>query len=242
MKQKLPVFDWSTLDRKTLSQNILGLKPYIIDKNLSVSEIHKFLSKTIKSNYPVIVSKNYSSEVEQGLIYIGGVYYSDKDQEKQKCIEIQLVYNNPKDKITIDSKRLKRMGVCFADTFLHEIIHMRQFRRRKFKYLPDYASNAEKREQRQEQSYLGSSDEIDAYGFNIACEMNEKFKGDVGNIVRYLDSKTRKRRHSCWVMYLKAFDYDHNHKIIKRLKKKIIRYLPNAAFGKPYKNKDWIDR
>jgi hypothetical protein len=38
-----------------------------------------------------------------------------------------------------------------ADTILHEIMHMRQYRRRKFKILPDYASTAEKTEQRAEQ-------------------------------------------------------------------------------------------
>jgi hypothetical protein len=45
---------------------------------------------------------------------------------------------------------------------------MRQFRRRNFKQLPDYASNAEKSEIREEQEYLGCKDEIDAYSFNIA--------------------------------------------------------------------------
>jgi len=41
-------------------------------------------------------------------------------------------------------------------------------------------------------------------------------------------------------MYLKAFDHDHNHPIIKKVKKKVLQYLPNAEIGKPYRNKDWI--
>jgi hypothetical protein len=43
-------------------------------------------------------------------------------------------------------------------------------------------------------------------------------------------------------MYLKAFQHDHDHPIIHRLKKKIVRYLPQAQVGKPYRNKDWIAR
>jgi hypothetical protein len=121
---------------------------------------------------------------------------------------------------------------------------MRQYRRRKFKVLPDYASNADKTEIRMEQSYLGCSDEIDAYAFNIACELVEKFQGDKNQIINYLNEnqKGKKRRHNSWRMYLKAFQYDHNHPIVQRVKKKVVSYLPQAYLGKPYRNKDWIDR
>jgi DNA-binding NtrC family response regulator len=131
-----------------------------------------------------------------------------------------------------------------ADTVLHEIMHMRQYRRRKFKDLPDYASTAARAEKRQEQEYLGNSDEIDAYSFNIACELLDKFHGNTKKAVNYLNEhqKGLRRRHNCWRMYLKAFDYEHNHPIIQRVKKKVIRYMPHALNGKPYRNKDWIDR
>jgi hypothetical protein len=121
---------------------------------------------------------------------------------------------------------------------------MRQYRRREFKILPDYDSNAEMSEQRQEQSYLGCTDEIDAYSFNIACELMDSFKNDYDSVIEYVSKKHRKGRlksHSLRT-YLKAFEYNHNHPIIKRLKTRIIRYLPNAEFGKPYRTTDWINR
>lgn len=241
-KTKL-MFDWSTLDRNYISNVIWDSNLEILGTHLTVSKIHSILSKKIKSNFPVNVRKYFDPKVDPGLIYIGGMYYSDLDKQKKKCIEIQLVYNNPKDEIFLNKSRLKRLGTCFADTVLHEIIHMRQFRRRNFKYLPDYASNAEKTEQRSEQAYLGCSDEIDAYAFNIACDLHDKFDNDIKKIVKYLteDQKNKKRKFNCWRMYLKAFDHNHNHTIIRRLKKKVIRYLPHAAIGKPYKNKDWIN-
>jgi hypothetical protein len=120
---------------------------------------------------------------------------------------------------------------------------MRQFRRRNFKQLPDYASNAEKSKIREEQEYLGCSDEIDAYGFNIACELMDKFGKNKKQVVNYLNEnqKGKKRRHNSWRMYLKAFEHDHNHPILQRVKKKVVRYLPAAEAGKPYRNKDWIN-
>ncbi len=119
---------------------------------------------------------------------------------------------------------------------------MRQYRRREFKQLPDYASNASRDSQREAQGYLGCSDEIDAYGFNIACELLDKNNNDPGAVIKHLgiDQKGVRKKYDSWRMYLKAFNHDHNHVIIKRLKKKIIRYLPAAAVGKPYRNKDWI--
>jgi hypothetical protein len=119
---------------------------------------------------------------------------------------------------------------------------MRQYRRRNFKELADYASTAEKTEQLQEQRYLGCSDEIDAYGFNIACELLVKYTNNINKVIKHLDinQKGVRTRVDSWRMYLKAFNYDHDHIIIKRLKKKIIRYLPFAIIGKPYRNKDWI--
>lgn len=152
-------------------------------------------------------------------------------------------YRTDEKVINLTSKRFAGMCTTIADTLLHEIIHMRQFRRRNFKQLPDYASNAEKSELREEQEYLGCSDEIDAYGFNIACELMNKFGKNNIQVVNYLNEnqKSKKRRHNSWRMYLKAFEHDHNHPIIQRVKKKVVRYLPAAEVGKPYRNKDWIN-
>ena len=152
-------------------------------------------------------------------------------------------YRTDEKVINLTSKRFAGMCTTIADTMLHEIIHMRQFRRRNFKQLPDYASNAEKSEIREEQEYLGCSDEIDAYGFNIACELMNKFGKNNIQVVNYLNEnqKSKKRRPNSWRMYLKAFEHDHNHPIIQRVKKKVVRYLPAAEVGKPYRNKDWIN-
>lgn len=237
-------FDWSILDRSGLINYFGLIYPQIVNQTLTITQFHRIFKKHITAQLPVKVAKLTDTKVEFGWVYVGGMYYSDYDKKKQQCIELSLVYNPFESHITLSAKKFRRVCVILADTILHEIIHMRQYRRRKFKDLPDYASTAEKTEQHQEQCYLGGSDEIDAYSFNIACELMDKFNNDTKAVTRYLNEnqKRLKRRPNSWRMYLKAFDHDHSHPIIKRVKTKVMRYLPHALEGKPYRNKDWIGR
>lgn len=236
-------FDWSKLTRTELIDFLWSLSPKIINKELEFLEFHKIVSNYIRKKLPVKIAKQFDNKIPFNSVFLGGSYYSSLDQENKKCIEVIFVYNSSFPYIKLTARKFKNICDLFADTILHEIIHMRQHRRRGFKILPDYASTAEKTEKRQEQSYLGCSDEIDAYGFNIACEMFDKFDGKESKIVRHLSKDLRKlkTKNGCWKMYLRAFDYDHNHVVIKKLKKKIIRYLPFAELGKPYRNRDWIN-
>lgn len=235
-------FDWSTLDRGTIASFMLSLAPELVNVSLTVTQFQSKLTSHLKKLAPIRFRKLANHKVEPNQVWVGGTYYSDWDQEKKKCIELVFVYPLFEENICIGKKRYAGMCNTIADTLLHELIHMRQYRRRRFKIIPDYASTAEKSERRAEQSYLGCSDEIDAYGFNIACELIEKFKGNYDSVINYLseNQKGKQRRHNSWRMYLKAFQHDHNHPIIQRLKKKIVRYLPLAYTGKPYRNKDWI--
>lgn len=244
MPTKRAKFDWSTLDRNGLYHLLWQIRSKIVDQPLNSSQIKRILGKHITSNLPVKVTKRADAAVESGWIYIGGVYYSDLDKSRRISIEILLTYNPLDEFVKISKNRFSRMCKVFADVVLHEIIHMRQYRRRKFKIIPDYESNAEMQELRREQNYLGCSDEIDAYSFNIACELLDRFKFNRKEVIKYISKKHRKGhlKSSSLRSYLKAFEYDHNHPIIKRMKKRVIRYLPHAEFGKPYKNKDWINR
>jgi hypothetical protein len=244
MARNTSKFDWSMLDRQGLTEFLAEISPKLVGRELTNAKFHSTISKHIKSQLPIKVGKKSDTTVDFGHVYTGGLYYSDEDRARRKCIEIVFVYNPLIGSVYITPQRFRRMCALFADTVLHELMHMRQYRRRKFKELPDYASSAAKTEQRLEQEYLGNPDEIDAYGFNIACELMDKFGGDEKQVIEYLseDQTGLKRRHNSWRMYLKAFNHDHNHIIIKRVKSKVIRYLPQSRIGKPYRNKDWINR
>jgi hypothetical protein len=231
------------LDRNGLISFFSQLETQFVDKPLAPHKIHQMVSDHVKKHLPIKVVKLFENDCDSGWIYIGGAYYSDQDQEYRKCIELKLVFNPNDEKITYVKKRFDRMCVLLADTILHEIIHMRQYRRRNFKELPDYASTAEKTKQREEQEYYGCSDEIDAHAFNAACELLQKFKNDQNAVEQYLQGTFWNHRTRSGILksYFKAFNWNHDHKIIKRLKSRIVRYLPNAALGKPYRNSDWID-
>jgi len=237
-------FDWFTLNRDNLFDVLYTARESIVGQKLTIAQIHNRLANTIRNFLPVRVRKEYDPKVQNGWIYIGGAYHSDDDQEGRKCVIINFAYNTQDKFITVSSRRFSRMCIGFADTVLHEIMHMRQHRRRNFKVLPDYASTAESTTKRREQEYLGNTDEIDAYSFNIACALMQKFRNNTRKAVYYLDHNRKLSPRSNWglTMYLDAFDRNHSHPIIRRLKKKIIRYFPNAQEGKPYKGKDWINR
>jgi hypothetical protein len=235
-------FDWSTLDRVTLFDILYSLENKIVNQTLTIEQLHTKLTNKIKKDLPIRFRKLRDSKVMPGWVYVGGAYYSNYDEDFKKCIEINFNYSTTDKALCLTKKRFCRLCISFADTILHEIIHVRQHRRRNWKVLPDFPSTASRTKRREEQSYLGCRDEIDAYSFNIACELYDRFNGAQPKIIKHLNSNQKivKRRGDSYSDYLTTFGNDHNHPVIKHLKKKIVSYLPQAAIGKPYKNGDWI--
>jgi hypothetical protein len=173
------------------------------------------------------------------------LYDGRPDRKNLKAITLTLHFNPDAKSIKIQKSDFKKMCASFADTLLHEIIHTRQYRRRGFADIPGYLSTARAGKQRSEQNYLGHPDEIDAYSFNIACQLLDKFHNNQKKIIKYLNSdlSNKKKPDNPFISYLRAFDHDHDHIVIKRLKKKIINYMPNAVeLDKPYKTTDWLKR
>lgn len=233
-------FNWYSLDREILFDMLNGARNQIVGRELLVEELHKILTKQVKKHLPVRVKMQRDASHEPGLLYIGGGYYSDQDRKrKDKFIEVVFSYFMFDKHLTISAYRWSRVCEVFADTILHEIIHMRQYRTRKFKDLPGYESTALLAKTRRTQNYYGHPDEIGAYSFNIACELYEKFGDDRKAINKYLDSKNVYRtKRSTYLSYLKIFEA--NHPVLKRLKKKVLFYLPYAEIGKPFKSSDYL--
>ncbi len=237
-------FNWSQVDRQTLFDIVYALKDKIVGQKLTIQQFHNSVIRRLKTFLPIKATRAFDPTVEKTWVYVGGCYYSYYDQERKPSIEVGL-YFNPDDKyVTLTPRRFTRFCISIADTILHEIIHMRQFRKRNFKVLPGYQSTASRAKQKEQQEYLGDKDELDAYSFNIACELNEKFDGNQRKIVNYLNEsqKGKRRRHNSWRMYLSAFSNDHRHPIIQRAKKRVIYYLPKASQGKPFRPSEWITR
>jgi len=243
MPRKRLNFNWSLLTRDFIAVSLWELAPIIVKNSITPLQFHKTISNHLKRLLPIRTRKSFHDNKISNNVLIGGVYYGDYDQRKEKCIEIVFEYDQKDKKLNISSQKYCRICYNIADTILHEIMHMRQYRRRNFKDLPDYPSDAKKLSIRQEQSYLGNEDEIDAYSFNIACELIDKFNMNQKKILKYLneDQRGKNRKNNCWRMYLKAFQHNHDHKVIKKVKKKVLRYLPAAEYGRPYRTKQWIN-
>lgn len=235
-------FNWSTLDRSTLYSILNGARKHIVGRRLLIEDLHKILSTQIKQYLPVKTKLRRDPGQEQGIIYVGGCYYgTDDEYDIDRFIEVVFSYCLFDEYLTVTQYRWRRICTLFADTVLHEIIHMRQYRTRNWKDIPGYYSNAELAKQRKDQVYYGHPDEIGAFAFNIACELFDIFGSNFQASTRYLDSKKCfKDKRSCYYRYLKTFDMNQNHTVLKRLKKKIIYYLPYAKIGKPFKTSDYL--
>lgn len=229
-------FNWSLLDRSSLYSMLYGLKSSIVGQQLAVKDLQKLLSTHIKQHLPVKVSMRSNVTHEPKLVYIGGTYYADNDVDGRRQIEVVFSHQSTDAVIKTTETRWRRMCSLFADTVLHEIIHMRQYRTRAFKLIPGYQSTAHYARDRKEQEYYGHPDEMGAFSFNIACDLYTKFGNDFDAAKQYLDSNRAKRsKKTTYHRILKAFDWDHSHPVVRSLKKKIVRNLPYAAIGKPFK-------
>jgi hypothetical protein len=167
---------------------------------------------------------------------MGGSYDSVLDRKGQKkFIEIVLSYHPLDTETTITKYRWTRLCSLFADTILHEIIHMRQYRSRNFKDIPGYESTAYYHKQRQDQEYYGHRDEMGAFSFNIACELLDKFGYDPVAIRHHMDTLTSRTKKGTFTKFLATFDWDHDHIKVRQMKQKVLRQLEYAAIGRPFK-------
>ena len=231
-------FNWSQLDRDNLYSMLYSAGRDIVGQKLPVGLLQKKLSSHIKSYLPVkVVRVHRDAKHNPKIVYMGGTYYSDLDKKKHKrFMEIVLSYHPLAEQIQMTEYRWRRLCSLFADTILHEIIHMRQYRSRNFKDIPGYESTAHYHKQRIDQEYYGHRDEMGAFSFNIACDLLDRFGHDPVEIRRYMDSMRAKRhKNTSYCKFLTAFDWDHDHVKVCQLKQKVLKQLEYAAIGRPFK-------
>jgi hypothetical protein len=230
-------FNWSQLDRTNLYTMLYTAGTDIVGQKMSVKLLHKRLSAHIKSCLPVTVKKwQYDYKQDPGFPYMGGSYDSVQDRRgKPKFIEVVLSYHPADQDVQITRYRWRRLCSLFADTILHEIVHMRQYRSRNFKDIPGYESTAYYHRQRLDQEYYGHRDEMGAFSFNIACEMLDRFGLNPVAIRRYMDTLTSRTKKGTFTKFLATFDWDHDHIKVRQMKKKVLGQLEYAAIGRPFK-------
>ena len=230
-------FNWSQLDRTNLYNMLYTAGADIVGKKLPIKTLHKRLSSHIKSCLPVSVKKwQYDVKQDRGFPYMGGAYDSVADKRGKKgFIEIVLSYNPLDTEAQVTRYRWHRLCGLFADTILHEVIHMRQYRSRNFKDIPGYESTAYYHRQRQNQEYYGHRDEMGAHAFNIACEMLDRFGYNTWAIRNYMDNLDRRTKKGTFTKFMSAFEWNHDHIKVRQMKQKVLRQLEYAYIGRPFK-------
>jgi hypothetical protein len=236
-KQMRQEFNWSQLDRANLYTMLYQAGTDIVGRKMPVKTLHKRLSTHIKSCLPVSIKKwQYDAKQDRGFPYIGGTYDSVLDKKGHtRFVEVVLSYHPDDQEVRITNYRWVRICSLFADTILHEMIHMRQYRSRNFKDIPGYESTAHYHRQRQDQEYYGHRDEMGAFAFNIACEMLDRFGYDPVNIRSYMDTVSSRTRKGTFTKFLAAFEWNHDHVKVRQMKQKVMKQLEYAAIGRPFK-------
>jgi len=235
-------FNWSLLTRDTLFDMLNSIQGAIVGRRLTVEQLHETMARHIKRHLPIKVRLDRDPSNDKGYVYIGGTYYSHPDRVNlNRYIEIIFSYNPDQKYFNLSRHRWLRICVLFADTMLHEIIHARQYRSRGFKSIPGYQSTAYSAKDRKEQNYYGDKDEIGAFSFNIACDLMDKFGDNFRAAADYLDSNCyRRHKRTTFYKYMETFGHDHNHPIIKKIKRRSLAQMPNALLGKPFRTSNYL--
>ena len=156
------------------------------------------------------------ANVDLGQVCVHGVYDPHDDQMGDPCIEISLIYNSNQQHLTLGREQWQRLCFETAECIGHELVHRTQHRKRRYRPGREYRSRDLDPEKKQEQQYLGSQDEIEAYAFSIAAElasMHGRFHVDCAELEQVV----------MYRVYTSTFDTDQS--VVIKLKKQISKYL-----------------
>lgn len=217
-----PKFDQKVkIPSRTQVQRICkDLEKEIIDIVLPIDEFIDTVGNFIVHRFRVNVLHAESLQVELGEININAHYDSESDDICRIAINLVLV-THPRDGVYLyDRKAFDQLIINLADTLAHELIHMKQSRARN--HLNFDSKIKDDRTQFNNAEYLSEPDEIDAFAYGIATDL----KALSNPIKRLSDPKSITMNDSAnlWV-YINTFSKDLNSVTLKKLYKKIYKYL-----------------
>ena len=77
-------FDWSEWDKESIIDMVYMARGLVVGQTLTITEFNTRLTRHIKYWLPVRSRKSLEPQVDRGHVWIGGMYYTDYDQKKQK--------------------------------------------------------------------------------------------------------------------------------------------------------------
>ncbi len=230
-EKKLNLVEGKTqeIPRRNIKSLIGTVKSKIINKNITIRTIANELEKTLRRKYDLEVKVEKSSKVSSSSIVVNAWYDDDDDRTGDDIpIRLNFIVSDPEVLLNVDEKMWTKFSNEVADAVQHEYLHMSQYRNRGFtkpsKYKPKVTK--ELKDFYNSQSYLGNSDEIEAYALNISSELLNKYRTKrktIANIKR-LDKSLFTASPNLFA-YFMAFNFDSRHPVIRKLLKKVLLYI-----------------
>ena len=219
------------MDRQELEKNLSSFFAYLtMEDNLKPKYIAKQLKQTLKPLGVGEVSIDFIDNVEVNDMNLNAAYDPWDDEDEMDPYSLELLFN-PKNKnsIKFSQDTLEEIKYRLIDALEHEMIHSVQYQRRDFKQQKGYRSKD------REQLYLGNQDEIEAFAKNISSELlRHADKDEATDMIRKATSTTELRDKlgnllsPNLVGYLRAWDFNTRHPVIKKLLKKVYNYIQNS--------------
>jgi len=218
-------------NRKDLEKSIQAFLTYLtMEDNLRPKYIAKQLKQTLKHLGVGEVTVDYVEQVDQGDMNLNATYDPWDDEDELDPYRIELLFN-PKDKngVKFSQDALEEIKHRLIDALEHEMIHSIQYQKRDFKTQRGFRSK------NREQEYLGNQDEIEAFAKNISSELlRHANKEQATDMLRSVNNTTELRDKlgnllsPNLVGYLRAWDFNTRHPVIKKLLKKVYNYIQNS--------------
>lgn len=212
--------------RKDVLPILEKLSDKIVDRVVPLDELIDIIGLFISSNFRINVMHGTSNNAVPGSMMINAEYDQEQDEKNKISITMILITFPNDNNFLWDEEQFDHVMKQIADTVIHELVHMKQCRARDFEEY-HYEQDEFDDDKQAAQHYLGNYDEIDAYSYNIACELL-----DCGNLHQArktlsCPSKiTLESSVNLWA-YLNTFDKNVNHPKIRKLIKKIYKRLTN---------------
>ena len=212
----------------TITKKLERARSKIVGKSIKPQGIAKALESTVRKAYGVEFTYKFVPNFQGGDMNANAYYDPDADKEGDPPIEIEMFFS-PDDKkgVDVDNEGFDILIGIMSKTIAHELLHKSQFSKRGYvKSKPFKVSKGVDPEIAATQEYMGNSDEIEAYGHNIAVELmnnlgsRKKALTALRNFVRIPPNVSPDL-----YGYLIAFGMDKNHPVLKKLVKKVILYL-----------------
>lgn len=206
LKQKVTVPSRVQLLKKLrpLEQNLANI---VMPSDEMIDHLAFYLHDHLKVN----VYRSLSYKCPPETIIPSAEYFSEFDSKKEPPIHVTLI-SHPNNKMFLwNYQHCDHVFGLIADTVIHEMVHMRNTRKRRFQQFTNYDYD-------DEMIILSDPDCIDAYAHNIADDIASAFTP--WEIIRTPSNVTIEDSVSLW-NYMIVFGKNIDHPTMRRLMKKV---------------------